>query len=68
MAHIIQDDGNLCLDAERVDLNTLCVTGTIDTGNLCTEFSDDIIPPVRYRADTTIITADNITLTADYSF
>lgn len=78
MAQLIQDDGNLCVDAERVDLSqlctetnidtdTLCVTGLIDTDNLCTDIGDTLAPQ-RYRADTTLITADNTSITADYAY
>lgn len=79
MAHYVQDDGNLCLDVERVDLDTLCtggnidlddlcVIGVIDEDDLCTDIGEVVNPPVRYRADTTIITADNTSITADYSY
>ena len=65
MAHIIQDDGILMVDAERVDLDELC-TGTIDTANLCTDLIDQILAAI-YRADTTLLTADNTSITADYA-
>jgi hypothetical protein len=78
MAHIVQDDGNLCIDPERADLSNiccrakidesvLCVTGLIDEGFLCTDFSD-VFGPNLYRADTTFITADNTSITADYHY
>lgn len=54
------------MDAERVDLSALCVTGTIDEDELCTDLVDLTTPPI-YRADTTLLTADNTSITADYA-
>lgn len=79
MAHYVQDDGELCVDTERVDLNqlctgatidldSLCVTGVIEEEDLCTDIGEVVNPPVRYRADTTLLTADNSSITADYSY
>jgi hypothetical protein len=78
MAHIVQDNGNLCVDPERVELSNLClrikiddgilcVDGLIDEGFLCTDFGD-VFGPSLYRADTTLITADNTSITADYEY
>jgi hypothetical protein len=66
MAHIIQDDGILMVDAERVDLDNLCVIGVMDTDQLCTDLIDQILAAI-YRADTTLLTADNTSITADYA-
>lgn len=64
MGHLIQDEANLCIDTERVDLNSLCASGTIDEDNLCTDIGDTV--SIFYRADTTVLTADLTSIRADY--
>lgn len=77
MAHAVEDLADLCVDTERVDLDilctggnidldSLCVTGVIDTDDLCTDMGDTTLP-IIYRADTTLITSDNTSITVDYS-
>jgi hypothetical protein len=78
MARTVQEEGDLYVDVERVDLgelcfsdpldeDTLCVGGNMDLDDLDTEIGDasSVAGPV-YRADTTLITADNTSLSADY--
>lgn len=78
MAMVIEDLGTLEVDTERVDLDTLCVKAVIDLDTLCVKavIDEDTLctnfgataGPTRYRADTTFLTADNTSITADYSY
>lgn len=78
MAHLIEDVGDLFLKGERVDEDLLALSshvheedlitdGIIDEENLWTDlgFSSGAR---RFRADTTLLTADETTVTADYHY
>lgn len=65
MARIVQDEATLQLCISKVDEGNLCVTGLIDESDLCTDFGN-ITAVAEYRADTTILTADNAVISADY--
>lgn len=76
MARIIQDEatlqlcgkidtGNLCVTG-LIDEDNLCVTGLIDEANLCTDIGETTA--AFYRADTTVLTADIDTISADYHY
>jgi hypothetical protein len=76
MSLLISDDGVFILEIERIDqadicvaLNldegALCIAPVIDIAELCTSIGDGL--GIRYRADTTRLTADNTSITCDYS-
>lgn len=77
MPRLIQDEGVLRRKAERVDQNILCIKPTIDSHKLCIGPVIDLAPlctdlgtttqGIRYRADTTLLTADNTSISADYA-
>lgn len=58
------DEGRLCMKSE-IDLGKLCQKEAIDQGTLCTRFTNTLTQQ-GYRADTTVLTADNTSYTADY--
>jgi hypothetical protein len=77
MARLIQDEDILQIDAERIDTDTmsmdnpldedkLCMSAAADEDHLCTDFGASLTPS-QYKADTTLITADNTSITADYT-
>ena len=78
MARLNYDEGLLQVDAERIDTDVLCVNNPVDEDklgfsaavdemDLITDIGSGTSVP-RYRADTTILLADNGSVTADYSY
>jgi hypothetical protein len=77
MARLVQDEDFLQIDAERVDIDNLIMANPLDEDNFILSGetdTDDLITdigtpltPFRYRADSIRITADNTSITSDYS-
>jgi hypothetical protein len=78
MARTVQEEGDLYVDVERVDEDELCLSDPLDEDMLCAEGIVDLadldteigdassFAGAIYRADTTLLTADNTSLNADY--
>lgn len=65
MASLLQDSGSIMI-GDSIDIGSLCIAERVDSKRLCTHIGD-VTAQQRYRADTTLLTADNTSLTADYS-
>jgi hypothetical protein len=58
------DEGGICIII-NIDEDFLCVTPVVDIKSLCTSIGEGL--GIRYRADTTRLTADNTSITCDYA-